>query len=430
MKNLTPGLSFRIVLDIVYFFSLPAILMLHVLKRKYHIGWLERICLIRWRDIVKEQSPIVWIHAVSLGEARLAVMLYEKLKAEFGQFKYLLTSVTPVGEKFLKSHVSSADYVAYLPLDFSFLMRYVFSKLKIKMVLIVETEIWPHLIIEARRRNVSVGLVNARISKKSYPRYKVLKSLMNRILNLFDFVCPSGEAASIRLKSLGLKDDKAIFTGTLKFDLAIPIVRKDNRIERLEHFLKEKPYSLFIAGSTHQDEDILVFEAYRELVKSYPDLKFLIAPRHFKRASYFTSYVKKTGFDVELFSCGFEFLSPRSIFLIDETGFLASLYRLADFVFIGGSLVPFGGHNVIEPALFKKAVVIGPYFYNFEEIVLEFLKNNAILVSQKNEIEDSLRMLIGDIGLRTELGNRAYQVVLKNKGALDKTVDVVSSHLR
>ncbi len=435
MENLTPGLSFRIILDIVYFLFLPVIAMGYVLKRKYHAGWLERICFTRWRSIVKEQSSFVWIHAVSLGEARLAVMLYEKLKSEFGRFKYLLTAVTPAGEKFLRTHISSSDYAAYLPLDFSFLMRYVFSKLNVKMVLIVETEIWPHLIIEAKRRNVSVGLVNARISKKSYPRYKALKPLTKRILNLFDFVCPSGEIAAERLKSLGLQNDRVVFTGTLKFDLTPPAVREDNRIEQLEHFLKKKNRLLFIAGSTHQNEDILIFKAYRNLIKNYPDLKFLIAPRHlaprhFKKSGSFTSYVKKAGFDVELFSCGFKFSSPRSIFLVDETGFLASLYRLADFVFIGGSLIPFGGHNVIEPALLKKAIVIGPYFYNFEEIVLEFLKENAILVSQKNEIEDSFKMLISNTELRTELGNRAYQVVLKNKGALDKTAGTVFSHLR
>ncbi|MDP8234652.1 MAG: glycosyltransferase N-terminal domain-containing protein [Candidatus Saelkia tenebricola] len=430
MKKLIPGLSFKIILDIVYGLFLPAILMLYVLKRKYHSGWLERICLMRWRRILKEKRPLIWIHAVSLGEARLAVLLYEKLRPEFSQFKYLLTVVTPVGEEFLKAHVALSDYVAYLPLDFSFLIRHIFSKISVKMVLIIETEIWPHLIIEAKRCNALVGLVNARISKQSYPKYKILKPLTRRILNIFDFVCSSGEVASGRLKSLGLEDERIVSQGTLKFDLMTLKVREDRRIEQLECFLKENNHPLFIAGSTHRGEDIMIFKAYQNIVKSYPDLKFLIAPRHLKGLERFTNYVKQSGFGIDLFSSGFKFSSSQSIFLIDETGFLASLYKMADFVFIGGSLLPFGGHNIIEPALFRKAILIGPYFYNFEEIVLEFLKDNAILVSEKNNIEDSLRMIIKDSRLKASLGERAYQVALKNKGVLDKTADAIFSRLR
>ncbi|MDD5614188.1 MAG: glycosyltransferase N-terminal domain-containing protein, partial [Candidatus Omnitrophica bacterium] len=252
MKKRIPGLSFRIVLDLAYVIALPFTLIFYVFKRKYHSGWLERLCLKRWAQVIQEDSPLVWIHAVSLGEARLAVSLYKQLKAKTSSYKYLLTSITSTGEGYLRNNVDNGDYVAYFPLDFSFVIRKIFSSLNLKSILIIETELWPNFIALAKSRNIPLGLINARISDKSYPRYKFCRYLVKNMLDMFSFVSLSGDIAEQRLKKLGYSGRRTIYKGSLKFSLSQPEIKEDARIQNFNAFLKQNNHKLFMAGSTHE----------------------------------------------------------------------------------------------------------------------------------------------------------------------------------
>ena len=413
MKRRIPGLNFEIFMDLVYFLLSPGIVLFYILKRKYNSRWSERICCQRWRKILKEKNTLIWIHGVSLGEVKLAYTIYKNLKSYFPSSKFLLTTITSVGERFLQKHIEKEDYLAYLPLDFSFLMRYIFSRLDIKGVLILETEIWPNFIIEAKKHSAVLGLINARISRKAYPRYRLIKYFLARILRLFDFVCLSGNVARRRFESLGLKSENNYYPGPLKFDVPLPSKQKDTRIEKLRGYLTEGKYILLIAGSTHPGEDIKVFNVYQKIKHKYPQVKLLIAPRHINKIAPFVRCLRYSGYTPEYFSQGFSFAKGSSIFIIDETGYLASLYELADIVFVGGTLIPWGGHNIIEPALFQKAIIIGPYYDNFEEIVWEFLQEKSILICcDEIQFQKSIEALIAKNEFRTLLGKRAYETVL------------------
>lgn len=431
MRKAIPELSLKIMLDILYFLFLPSLILLYVGRRKYHAGWLERLCLGRWKRILKERKPLIWIHAVSLGEARLALMLYRNLKMRFLNFKYLLTTITPLGESYLKGNISPSDYLAYLPLDFSFLMGHLVSRLSLKAVVILETEIWPNLIIQVKRKGLPLGLVNARVSRGAYLRYKIVRPVISSLLNLFDFVCLSGKVAEERFKALGLKEGKGYLTGSLKFDLERADLRRDSRLQALSNYLKKSNSILFIAGSTHPGEDIQVLKAYQKASRKHPKLRLLLAPRHPQKLNLFQSWVENLGYQVEYFSKGFDFNKDRSIFLVDEMGHLASLYQLAEIVYVGGSLVNKGGHNIIEPALFRKPILIGPYYHNFEEIVWEFVNRNAVVICRnEDQLAGWLRRLLEDEKLRLELGERAYQTSLAKRGSIDKTLEIISSYIR
>ncbi|MDP8253719.1 MAG: glycosyltransferase N-terminal domain-containing protein [Candidatus Kaelpia aquatica] len=427
MKKVIPGLSFKLALDISYFLFLPFVLAIYIIRGKYHSGWLERVLFGRWRKIIKEQDRLVWIHAVSLGEAREAVLLYRKLKEERSNYKYLLTTVTEVGQKFIKQHIDREDYSTYLPLDFSFLIRRILSHLKIELVLILETELWPNFIIGLKEHGIPVGLINARISKKSFPRYKLIKAQIRKVLNQLDFVSSSGDMTTLRLASLGFKNREYIFEGNIKFDLNAPLVKRDSRIEDLSRILKQSNSKLFIAGSTHGEESIFLSQCFLKLKDSYPDWRFLIAPRQLKELEILKSFLRGEGCKWSLFSSGFQAETEQDIYIMDEVGYLPALYNLSEAVFVGGSLLSYGGHNIIEPAVFKKPILIGPYYHNFKEIVNEFLKEEAVLVVKKEDLLSSMEKIFSQQNLREMYGQRAFRVVEKNRGGLKKVIDFVCS---
>jgi 3-deoxy-D-manno-octulosonic-acid transferase len=430
MKRVTLELSLKIIIDIFYFICLPWIIFFYLLKRKYHSGWIERIGLGRWRKILKESRQIIWIHAVSVGEARLAGALYEVLKPKYPNLPFLLTSITQTGQRILSFFVRAGDYLAFLPLDFSFLIRFIISRLNLRGLLILETEIWPNLVLEVKKRNIPLGLINARISKRAFPRYKLIKPLMGYLLDKFDFLCLSGKLAEERFRELGAPLNKSYLLGPLKFDMDTSKVKSDRRIEELREFIKRKDATFFIAGSTHPGEEEILLNSYLQMKTKFPQLQMLIAPRHFAHLPKFIKYAEGKGVKVELFSKGFKF-SPNAIFIMDEVGYLPSLYEMADISFIGGSLVPRGGHNLIEAAIFGKPVIMGPYYENFEEIVWEFLKTEALfVVRNEGELKDVLDLLIRDDKLREEVGRRAKEVVVRNKGNLEKTVEIIQKYIR
>ncbi|MDP8216809.1 MAG: glycosyltransferase N-terminal domain-containing protein [Candidatus Kaelpia imicola] len=427
MKKVIPGLSFKIALNILYFLFLPSVLAIYIIRGKYHSGWLERVLLGHWREIIKERDSLIWIHGVSLGEAREAILLYRKLKEKRSNYKYLLTTVTEVGQKFIKQHIDREDYSAYLPLDLSFLIRRVLSHLKIELVLILETELWPNFIIGLKERSIPVGLINARISKKSFPRYRLIKTQIGKVLNQLDFISSSGDMTTLKLDSLGFKNREYIFEGNIKFDLNLPSVKRDSRIEDLNRILKQNNQKLFIAGSTHGEESIFLSRCFLQLKNSYPDWKFLIAPRQLIELESLKNFLRAGGYRWSLFSLGFQAESEQDIYIMDEVGYLPALYSLSEAVFVGGSLLPYGGHNIIEPAVFKKPILIGPYYHNFKEIVDEFLKEEAVLIIRKESLLSSMERIFSQQSLRELYGRRAFGVVEKNRGGLKKVIDFVCS---
>ena len=431
MKKVIPGLKFHIMLDIIYAIIFPLAIGVYILRRKYHWGCRERIGGGYWKKILKTPGSFIWIHAVSLGEARITHLVYTKLKQICPACKFLLTTVTTTGYRFLKQNVNGDDFVAYLPLDFLFLIKRVFEKLDIRLLLILETELWPNLIISSKRYNCITGLINARISKKSFPRYRRFSFLFSKVINCLDFVVAAGDHNLTRFLAVGRKDEDCYSIPSLKFDLDAPILKDESRLERLKIYLEEKNLKLLVAGSTHYPEDILMLKLYLQIKETYPDWALLIVPRHPDRMKNLREFLSSHNISASFFSQSFQGIGDTTIFILDDTGYLATVYSLGDLIFVGGSLIPRGGHNIIEPAIFKKSIFIGPYYYNFEDIVEEFKKNDAVVIVDKDRpVLPQVQSLIADEKLRLQLGEKAYRVVKSNQGNIEKLMDIIKIYFQ
>ncbi len=404
----------------------PLIIGIYIIKRKYHRGWIERVGGGNWKEILKTPGSFIWIHAVSLGEARIAHLVYTKLKKIYPTCKFLLTTITPTGYRFLKQNVNGDDFITYLPLDFSFLIKRVFEKLNIRLLLILETELWPNLIIISKRYNCITGLINARISQKSFSRYRRLSFLFSKVINCLDFVVAAGAHNLHRFQVVGRKNGNCYSLSSLKFDLDAPTIKNEYRIEKLKQYLNNKNLKLLVAGSTHSPEDILILKLYLQIKENYPHWVLLIAPRHPDRIKNLREFLFSRNISVSFFSQGFQGIGDTSIYILDDTGYLATVYSLGDLIFVGGSLIPWGGHNIIEPAIFRKPIFIGPYYENFEDIVKEFEKNDAVVIVDKDKpVFPQIQYLIENEELRSQLGEKAYKVVRSNQGNIEKLIDII-----
>ncbi|HDL09955.1 MAG TPA: hypothetical protein ENG39_01705, partial [Candidatus Omnitrophica bacterium] len=306
MKKVIPGLKFQIMLDILYAVIFPFAIGIYILKRKYHRGWIERIGGGNWKKILKTPGRFIWIHAVSLGEVRIAHLVYTKLKQIYPACKFLLTTITATGYRFWNRHANEEDFVAYLPLDFSFMIKRVFKNLNIGLLLILETELWPNLIISSKRYNCVTGLVNARISPKAFGRYRRSSFLFSKVINCLDFVVAAGDHNLHRFQVVGRRNENCYSLSSLKFDLDAPTIKNEYRIEKLKQHLNNKNLKLLIAGSTHYPEDILMLKLYLQIKETYPHWALLIVPRYPDRIKNLREFLYSHNISASFFSQGFQ----------------------------------------------------------------------------------------------------------------------------
>jgi len=297
------------------------------------------------------------------------------------------------------------------------------------LLVLVETEIWPNLVHEARRRGTRVAVVNGRISPRSFPRYARVRRFVSAVLSEIDLFLMQGEAHAERIRALGAPAGRVRVTGNLKFDAVEP-----GRIpERLVRLLQggSSPRPLWVAGSTVSGEEELVLSAFHRVRERVPQARLLVAPRHPERFATVPALVEAAGFRCLRRSA----LDPAAwrdgeVLLLDTLGELAQVYALASVVFVGGSLVPSGGHNILEPAVAGKAVVVGPHMENFQEIADQFRAESAMVqVASPDELAREVSDLLLDEGRRRGLGERARDLVGRNRGAVSRTADALSSLL-
>ncbi|HXK62031.1 MAG TPA: glycosyltransferase N-terminal domain-containing protein, partial [Acidobacteriota bacterium] len=299
-------------------------------------------------------------------------------------------------------------------------------------VLVAETEIWPNLLFQAHRDQTPVVLINGRISDRSLARYRRARRLLAPVLGLIDQFCMQSKGDKQRIVDLGAPPDRVRTVGNLKYDYELrPDPEKSQAVERLAAILKPDERSLlWICGSTREQEEEQLAEVFSALKRDFPSLRWLVAPRHTHRAEAITEVLASRGWrPVRRSQLNSSNCAPE-IMVLDTIGELAYLYQLADLVFIGGSLVPWGGHNIIEAANFGKPITFGPYMQNFKEIADTFVQAYAaIQVSSQDELLDRSRDLLQDAAARKWLGNNARRVVRENQGALKRTLEVVRTIL-
>jgi 3-deoxy-D-manno-octulosonic-acid transferase len=376
----------------------------------------------------------IWVHAVSVGEVLTARPLVEALKAEYPNLPVFLSTTTRTGQQLARRGALDVDAVFYFPFDWTFTVRRTLDLVKPRLFLMMDTEIWPNLLRECRLRGVKTALVNGRISSRSFPAYRRIRRFFGRVLSDIDRFCAQSEATQRRLVQLGADPVRVTVTGSLKFDSLDAQSPVPNRgEERVLRFFRLSPgRCVLVAGSTIKGEEEAVVRAFNRLRVSGPAGALLIlAPRHPERFADVDRLCRQEGLTTVRRSDLPIDAEPRAdAVVVDTIGELAQLYQLATAVFVGGSLVPAGGHNILEPAVFGKPIVFGPHMENFAEIADSFLLSDAaIQVRSATELEEALLSLVGDPVRRARLGAAARALVEANRGAKERTLAVITELL-
>ncbi|MCX5693980.1 MAG: 3-deoxy-D-manno-octulosonic acid transferase [Candidatus Omnitrophica bacterium] len=415
-----------IIYDLIFLIFAVFYLPVYFIRGRINASFLRRLGF--FPNCLNLDRPI-WVHAVSMGEAIAIKGLLAQLRLAYPDKKFVISTVTATGNRIAQSLVKDGDLLTYLPLDFSFIVKKVLKKINPCMFIIAETEIWPNLITCLDKMQVPVITVNGRISDNSYGGYRIIKLFIRPILRVIRQFCVQTDLDALRLKNLGVEEQKIQVTGNVKFDINLD---DSSQIKVLDYRAKlwlGQLDKLLVCGSTHPKEEESIFSSYRDLLLSFPQLKLLIAPRHIERCREVSKLAEAKGF-MPVFVSSISGACPTCInhpvFILDTNGELLNYYSAADIVFVGGSMVKKGGHNILEPASLKKPVIFGPYMFNFREISELFLKNQAALVaSNDKELTDKVKEILSSSLLAKGLGQRAYEVIIKNRGATNKTVQII-----
>ena len=380
----------------------------------------------------------IWVHAVSVGEVLVARTLIPDLRRRYPRLKVFVSTTTLSGQQLARRDMRDVDEVFYFPFDWRFTAKRTLSLVRPRLFVMVETEIWPNLLRECRRRDVKTVVVNGRISYRSYPRYRIVRPLFRRVLEHVDHFCVQGEETARRLIDLGADPARVTVTGSLKFDsLDLPpadsaqgrAAQSKHRVLRFFRVSPNRP--VIVAGSTLKGEEEGVIRAFNRVRTAGNSALLVIAARHPERFADVERLCRHEGLlTIRRSELPIDAEPRADAVILDTIGELAQIYQIATAVFVGGSLVPAGGHNILEPAVFGKPIVFGPYMQNFAEIADTFLRNGAaVQVRSDRELEEVMVGLMGDPVRRARLGAAARALVEANRGAKDRTVAAVAAIL-
>jgi 3-deoxy-D-manno-octulosonic-acid transferase len=414
------GFVYSVLLALAMLVSLPYWLFQMIVRGKYRKGFRERLGFVPARlRVLQDHDRAIWVHAVSVGEVLAVAGLVEQLKGDVRN-RIFVSTTTDTGQA-LARKTFGEENVFYFPMDFGFAIRPYLRALQPKMVVIAETEFWPNFIRLAHARGARIAVVNARISDRSWPRYRRFRGLLKRVLRNVDlFLAQTGEDAT-RLENIGASADRVRVTGNLKFDIPAPAT--PTFVARVQESIAENASGpMLVCGSTVDGEEPMLLKAFENVLVQHPRAVMILAPRHPERFGAVAGLVEKmsirfwrrTAWSAEPLSGG--------VLLLDTIGELSSLYALADVAFVGGSLMPRGGHNIIEPALHGVATVVGTHTENFRDIVRLFQSRDAVRVAGTSDLPLVLMELLNSEAERKALGKRAAETMRSQLGATKRTV--------
>ncbi len=398
--------------SILYIIILLFILPFEYFKRPANLRniWIKEKLGIYAPEFIKSIGKCIWVHAVSVGEVMAAQPLLKIFSEQYPSKTIIFSTITDTGRKVALENAKENINVVYMPFDLSFLINKIMRKIKPELLIIIETEIWPNFIKSFQKYNIPVVLLNGRISEKSFNGYKKIKFFMKRILENIDLFGMQNEEYSSRIIELGAKKDRVVISGNFKFD-----VPKPDKIPEWALNIKGR---VIVAGSTHDGEEEMITDTFLMLRKEFSDLNLIIAPRHPGR---FTSVAeilteKKLSF-LRRSQIIKNQVFQNNIILLDTIGELAKVYGIANIVIIGKSFKSHGGQNPLEPALWGKAIVCGPYMENFP-VIQDFLKEKAAIQVTESELYKTLRELLTNPEKAKILGSKARELCEKNSGSV------------
>ncbi|HMK29287.1 MAG TPA: 3-deoxy-D-manno-octulosonic acid transferase [Terriglobales bacterium] len=420
-------LLYSALLALALLLSLPYWLFRMLTSGKYREGLKERFGRVpqrlKWGSA---DMPAIWVHAVSVGEVLAVSGLISRLRERYPDFKIMVSTTTATGQKLARDRFGERN-AFYFPVDFAFAIQPYLKLLRPRLVVVAETEFWPNFLRLAKQSGARIAVVNARLSDRSFPRYQRFRALLQGVLAKVDVFLTQTEEDRGRLFLIGADARKVKVAGNLKFD--IPEVKPAPITASLRAALaKAEAGPVVVCGSTVQGEERMVLDAFRQVLERFPRALMILAPRHPERWPEVAEFVQRSGIkswrrsqwketDAEPLRAG--------VFLLDSIGELASVYSLATLAFVGGSLVPRGGHNIMEPAQQGVAILVGPHTDNFREVVSQFVRAGAVDVVEPDNLGKEMLHLLFQEEKRALLAQHAREVVGANSGATERTLEVL-----
>ena len=421
---------YSLLLTLGFLVLLPRFLFDALVHRKYVTGFGERLGKVPPLDSAGRK--VVWLHCVSVGESQAARPLVSGIRERFPDHLVVVSTTTLTGQKLAKEiFKQEAARVFYFPFDWGWSVRRTLNAIQPSSVLIMETEIWPRFYYECERRKTPLAIINGRLSSQSFRRYMWIRSFLRRVLQSLTMAVMQTETDAERIVALGLNLKRVAVSGNMKFDASNMVASNQLTADFRERFNINESTKLILAASTHAPEESIVLEAIGKVKLS--NQRLLLAPRHPERFAEVAALLGKSGFTWCRRSAP---PNPRDkdcdVILLDTIGELLSLYSLATLVFVGGSISPAGGHNIIEPAAIGAAIITGPHTYNFTAITRAFVKANAIVQMNSRhrrdsvaELAEAIDYLLSNDAARRRLQAAAKQLVEQNRGATERTINYI-----
>jgi len=428
----------RLIYSFLYFIVLVFLLPVEYRKRPKGLRqrWLrEKLGNFKF-EISNLKFPIIWIHAVSVGEVIAALPLLQKLKQRYPSAGLLISTITDTGQEVAMEKVPEGTQVIYLPFDVKFILRRIFKKIRPSLFITIETELWPNLLLTLKENNIPAVIMNGRISDGSFKGYKKIKFFMKGIIDCIDLFCMQDAVYAERIKELGAPEDKIRVIGSFKFD-TVPS-------SAIPEWTKLLSPPVIIAGSTHRGEEDLIISVYEKLKKDFPELNLIIAPRHPERFGEVEGLIKAKGLAYKRRSeLEGKTTPPQSppwqggekgkvsglVVILDAVGELASTYGASDIAIIGGSFIEHGGQNLLEPAYWAKPIICGPHMENFP-FAKEFYEKRAAIETDELNLLERLKELLKSPEKRKAFGERARRIYDEKAGAVDRAMEEIAKFLK
>jgi 3-deoxy-D-manno-octulosonic-acid transferase len=396
-----------------------------VRSRPYHLRWPERFGFFDPPGF----SGSLWVHAVSVGEVNAAEPLIKALRRDYPNAPLVITTVTPTGTARVHQLFGDSVFHVYLPYDLPYSVSRFLKKIRPRLALIVETEIWPNLYHACRKRGIPLMIVNARLSERSLRGYAPMRGLLRSALRCVRVIAAQSRTDAARYRLLGADPQQIMVTGNMKFDMPIPDGAVAIGSAMREHWGPRRP--VWMAASTHEGEEVAALEAHLQVLKRLPDALLLLAPRHPERFRLVEHSVRSLGFTVATRSVDDVPSLSHQVFVIDAMGQLMSFFAATDVAFVGGSLVPIGGHNALEPAALSVPVLVGPHTFNFEEITGSLIEQGgAERVADTARLGPDVLQLLLDAPRRERMGQAAQQVFERERGAVRRVMQLIDALLQ
>jgi len=404
--------------------STPFVLLYFAMRgikdRTYLSRWGERF---GWVQPGKRTGGIL-LHAASMGEYNAASPLIRNMLKRYPELPLIVTTLTPTGSERVSRELGDKVFHCYIPLDLPGAVKRFLNRTKPQLIIVMETEIWPNLYLEAHRRKTPMMIANARLSKASVKHYQRFSGLARDVLKPVLWVGAQSTVDAERMIQCGTDPQRTAMTGNLKFDLQVPASLLERGAALRNRWNPARP--VLVAGSTHEADESIILPAFTGLLKIIPDALLILVPRHPERFSSAAQAARAAGLKVEMYSENEACSEQAQCFVIDTMGELMTYYACADATFVGGSMGEQGGHNVLEPAALGKPVMVGPNTANSKDIVAELIDcGAAVRVSDQQGFQASAEDLLGDGVMRDQMGRAGLALVERNRGALELTLEAV-----